>query len=255
LARIAPYISPLHPSIETTPTSFEQPQANPRTAAGGRAWPSRGSAPSRCPTASRTGRRRSTRLFDLLRRGEHADQIAARRLFEGLREQGRAKGDEQMRLRLETIDEQIKTARARIESEFEEACHALHERIVCTYCQIDVALKRQLKELMVRAYGAYLAANAIDFPRMPPRRRCAPGSTSRKARLASAEVERDIRRIQQKYVREWSSTPRAKELPCCWAPKPLKGRSQIAVKCLPITETGCHAARQRAAWSASIAVR
>jgi hypothetical protein len=139
---------------------------------------------------------------DLLRRGEHADQIAARRLLEGVREQGRAQADEQLRLRLEMIDEQIKTERARIESEFEEARRALHQRILRTYCQIDVALNRQLKELMGKDYAAYIAANAIDFPRMPPEtqmRTRLHEPEEAKIRLASAEVERDIRRVQQKY--------------------------------------------------------
>jgi hypothetical protein len=140
--------------------------------------------------------------LELLDRTEHPDQITGRRLLDDQREQGRTQADEQLRVRLELIDEQIKTESESIDSEFDEARHALQQRILRTYCQIDIALNRQLKELMGKDYAAYIAENAIDFPRMPPEtqmRARLHEPEEAKIRLTSAEAERDIRRIHQKF--------------------------------------------------------
>jgi GTPase SAR1 family protein len=137
-----------------------------------------------------------------LRNGQNIDQHTAHQLLEELRTQGHEQAEENFRLRLEIIEEQVRTERNRIESEFEEAQRALHQSILRTYCQIDVALNAQLKELMGKNYGAYIANNSIEFPRMPPEtqmRTRLHEPEEAKIRISQAEAEKDLRRIQQKY--------------------------------------------------------
>jgi hypothetical protein len=137
-----------------------------------------------------------------LRHGENIDQRAAHQLLDEMRFQGRAQAEDRLRLRLQIIEDQLKAETARINSEFEEAQRALHQRVLRAYCQIDIALNAQLKELMGKNYAAYIAANSIDFPRMPPEtqmRTRLREPDEAKIRLTQAEAERDLKKIQQKY--------------------------------------------------------
>jgi hypothetical protein len=138
-----------------------------------------------------------------LRNRQNVDQHAAHQLLEDLRNQGYNQADERLQLRLEVIEEQLRNERSRIESEFDEAQRALHQRILRAYCQIDVTLNAQLKELMGKNYGAYIAANSIEFPRMPQEtqmRTRLHEPEEAKIRLNQVEAERDLRKIQQKYA-------------------------------------------------------
>jgi DTW domain-containing protein YfiP len=137
-----------------------------------------------------------------LHNGENVDQRGAHKLLEDLPNQGKAQADERLNLRLSVIEEQVRSERQRIEREFEEAQRALHQRIFPGYCQIYATLKGQLKELMGKKYGAYLAANSIDFSRMPPEtqmKRRLHEPEEAKVRLFASEAERDLRHIQEKY--------------------------------------------------------
>jgi hypothetical protein len=137
-----------------------------------------------------------------LRKGDNVDQQSAIALLKEMREKQRSQADERQRLRVEVIAEQVERERRRIESEFEEAKSALGKRIVRAYCQADQYLTSQLKDLMGKDFSAYLQANPIDFPPMPPDTQMKTRlqqPEEAKIRLSTPDAERDLKKIQQKF--------------------------------------------------------
>lgn len=135
-----------------------------------------------------------------LQEGENPDQQTCMTLINEIKEKRIAQAEERLKLRKEIIEKQAEREREKIKQEQEEYKKLLFERIVRSYYQAYNTATNQLKELMGKDYGPYIAQNGITFPNIPSevqmRTRMQPPEEA-KIRLTPVENEHDMRLIQQ----------------------------------------------------------
>jgi hypothetical protein len=137
--------------------------------------------------------------------GDNVDLKACLDVLEEDKENRRQQAKERLRLRLEILEKQVEREQSRIADETEKARKVLFERIVRSYAHAYQNICTQLKELMGHAgqdFNAFIAANGIEFPQMPPdtqmkTRLQQPEEAN--IRLSAQDCKRDLRMIQEMF--------------------------------------------------------
>lgn len=135
-----------------------------------------------------------------LQNGENDDQKTCISVIQEIKEKRTKQANERLNLRREIIEKQTERERERIEQEKDEYKRILFDRLIRSYHQAYQTITVQLKDLMGKEYGQFIAMNGIDWPNMPSesamRTRMQPPDEV-KIRLSPPEVDADVRRIQQ----------------------------------------------------------
>ncbi|EAY07481.1 hypothetical protein TVAG_499690 [Trichomonas vaginalis G3] len=135
-----------------------------------------------------------------LKNGENPDQKACQTYINDIKTKRIQQAQDRLNLRKEIIEKQAAKEKERILQQQEDYKKLLFERIIKSYHQSYNTVTSQLKELMDKDYGQFIAQNGITFPDIHNEQQVRTRMSQPeepKIRLSSAESEQDVRLIQQ----------------------------------------------------------
>ena len=136
-----------------------------------------------------------------LKDGKNLDQQQCIEQLEEIRRKKLERAEKNFEMRKEMIEANSKKEIEKIEEEKDEYKKILFEKLVRSYNQSYLHITAQLRELLGKEYGQFIAENGIDFPSLQGAETQMKSKMSQpdeaKIRLSPAEAEHDIKYIQQ----------------------------------------------------------